>query len=540
MKVNGSQVRSAIEKGQLAPVFQPIIDLRTGRAFGFEVLARWNHPLHGLILPSNFIGLAEQCGLIDSLTEQILHKAFVAATRAGQDTRLSVNISPLQLRNRRVASRLKRLCRDTGMAPDRVTVEITESAIIDNVRMALRVAEDLKAMGCHLSLDDFGTGYSSLIHLKALPFGELKIDRSFVSEITSRRESRRIVSCVLEMGHALGLRTVAEGVETEEQCELLFRLGCHAGQGWLYGKPMPERNLCSVKVCGQACNCPGVGRRSEEPAPLRRAAAELAAQLNALYTGAPVGLCLLDTKLRYVTINRHLADMNGVSEQEHIGRTPQEMVPQIYAALEPHLRSALREARTSSFEVHSPLGDGNITYSVTCAPVFDEAAEMIGISAAVVDVTDRVRAERELNHRMEYYRSVVGVCPLMHWLADCDMNMVEVSPKWLELTGLSEQESLGLRWLQAIHPDDLAVRAGHVFKAMQACGPFEAHYRVRTKNGEWKWMHSKGWPRFTGTGQLSGWSGYLLDVEEHRQESERMLDCTEIPTERFAASPTVH
>jgi PAS domain S-box-containing protein len=528
MRVNGLHVRSAIENGQLVPVFQPIVDLRTGLVIGLEVLARWNHPERGLILPNNFIRLAEQNGLIDSLTDQVLRNAFLAARRLRPDARLSINISPLQLRDRRIVSRLQRLFGETGMSPARVTVEITESAIIDNIRMASRVTEDLKAIGCNLSLDDFGTGYSSLIHLKGLPFDELKVDRSFVREIATKRESRKIVSCVVEMGHALGLHSVAEGVETEEQCELLFRLGCHAGQGWLYGRPLPEESLCSTAECGQACNCAGVGQRSLGSPPLRRAAAELAAQLNALYTCAAVGLCLLDTKLRYVSINRQLADMNGYSEQEHIGRTPQEMVPEIYPALEGHLRTALRGARTSSFEVHSPRGDGNTTYSVTCAPVFDEAAEMIGISAAVVDVTDRVRAERELQHRMEYYRSVVAVSPLMHWLADSDMNMVEVSPKWLELTGLSEEESLGLSWLRVIHPDDQSIRSGQVKNAMLAREPFEAHYRVATRQGRWRWMHCKGWPRFAGTGELSGWSGYLLDVENHRVESARMRGQVEV------------
>jgi PAS domain S-box-containing protein len=540
MTVNGLHVRSAIEKGQLVPVFQPIVDLRTGLVTAFEVLARWNHPRRGLILPSNFIRLAEQNGLIDSLTEQILHKAFVAATQLRPDTRLSINISPLQLRNRRIASRLNRLFRATGMAPERVTIEITESAIIDNIRMASRVAGDLKDMGCHLSLDDFGTGYSSLIHLKSLPFDELKIDRSFVREITTNRESRKIVCGVLEMGYALGLRTVAEGVETEQQCELLFRLGCHAGQGWLYGKPVPERHLCSMIVCGQTCSCAGVARRSLEPPPLRRAAAELAAQLNALYTGAPVGLCLMDTKLRYITINRQLAEINGHPVQDHIGRTPQELIPDLYPALEPYLQTALREARASSFEVCRGHGHHDAVFSVNFAPVFDEAAEIIGISAAVVDVTDRVRAERDLSHQMEHYQSIVAVSPLMHWLAAPDMNMLEVSPKWLEITGLSEQESLGLRWLQAIHPDDMMARSGQVMNAVQAGEPFEAYYRLRTRRGQWRWMHSKGWPRFTNTGELAGWSGYLLDVEEHRQESERMLNCMAIPSEQFAPSLTVN
>jgi len=526
MRLNGLHVRCAIEKGQLVPVFQPIVDLRAGLVMGFEVLARWNHPLHGLILPSNFIRLAEQNGLIDSLTDQVLRKAFVTARRLAPEAQLSINISPLQLRNRRVVSRLRRLCRDTGTAPERVTVEITESAIIDNVRMAFRVAEDLRAMGCHLSLDDFGTGYSSLIHLKTLPFDELKIDRSFVKEITTRRESRKIVSCVVEMGNALGLRTVAEGVENEEECELLFRLGCHYGQGWLYGKPVPERQLCSITTCCRACTC-GAMRIQKQP-PLRRAAAELAAQLNALYTGAPVGLCLLDTKLRYVSINRQLAEFNGHSEHEHIGKTPQEMVPDIYPALEPHLRSALSEARACSFEVQGRRANDDSTYSVTYAPVFDEAAELIGVSAAVMDVTERVRAERELQLRMEYYRSVVAVSPLMHWLADSDMNMVEVSPKWLELTGLSEDESLGLRWLRVIHPDDQSIRSGQVKNAMLAREPFEAHYRVATRQGRWRWMHCKGWPRFAGTGELSGWSGYLLDVENHRVESARMRGQVEV------------
>jgi len=183
--VDCAVVSAAIERDQVIPSFQPIVDIRSGRLFGFEVLARWQHPLLGPILPEKFISLAEKNGLIDRLTEQVLHKAFQSAPILPVPLVLAVNVSPIQLHDLKLPRRIRAAAEAAGFPLERLTVEITESALLDNLGRAKKIAHALKDMGCRLALDDFGTGYSSLRHLQALPFDELKIDRQFVKAMTN-------------------------------------------------------------------------------------------------------------------------------------------------------------------------------------------------------------------------------------------------------------------------------------------------------------------------------------------------------------------
>jgi EAL domain-containing protein (putative c-di-GMP-specific phosphodiesterase class I) len=220
----------ALKQNQFVPFFQPIITLRTGQLAGFEVLARWQHPTEGIIPPDRFIGVAERDGWIDQLTRQVLEKAFVAASIIPDHLTLSINISPFQLGNLNLPEELRALANHAGFSLSRVIIEITESALIETLESASVIVSELKAMGCKLALDDFGTGYSSLHHLQSLPFNELKVDQSFVSSMTTNRESRKIVSAVVGLGQSLGLVTVAEGIETQEQAEMILWLGCDLGQ----------------------------------------------------------------------------------------------------------------------------------------------------------------------------------------------------------------------------------------------------------------------------------------------------------------------
>jgi EAL domain-containing protein (putative c-di-GMP-specific phosphodiesterase class I) len=236
-------VVQALNLKALVPVFQPLVDLRTGRIVRFEVLARWDHPTHGLILPANFITLAEENGLIGELTQQILRETFHTALALPPEITFAINVSPVQLHYATLPAQIKRAGEDAGFSLDRLTVEITESALVRNLELAGRVATGLRDLGCRLALDDFGTGYSSLLHLKALPFTDLKVDRSFVNSMLTARESRKIVSAVIGLGQSLSLTTIAEGVETEEQAALLTRLGCDLGQGWLFGRPLTAQSL---------------------------------------------------------------------------------------------------------------------------------------------------------------------------------------------------------------------------------------------------------------------------------------------------------
>jgi EAL domain-containing protein (putative c-di-GMP-specific phosphodiesterase class I) len=238
MLVSPAEVRHAIESDAIVPCFQPVVDLRTVRLTGFEVLTRWRHPTLGLILPKNFIQTTEELGIIGILTRQILRKAFRSAAVLPDRLTLAVNVSPLQLRFRSLPTQIREAAEQAGLPLHRLTIEITESAILDNEDLAVAIARELKDMGCRLALDDFGTGYASLRHLLALPFDQIKVDRSFVNEMVIRPESRKIVSAVVGLGQSLGLVTLAEGVETREQEKILLQTGCVLAQGWLYGRPL--------------------------------------------------------------------------------------------------------------------------------------------------------------------------------------------------------------------------------------------------------------------------------------------------------------
>jgi EAL domain-containing protein (putative c-di-GMP-specific phosphodiesterase class I) len=238
MLVNPAEVRHAIESDAIEPCFQPVVDLCSARLTGFEVLTRWHHPTLGLVLPKNFIHVAEELGIIGILSRQILRKAFRCAAILPSRITLAVNVSPIQLRFRSLPTQIGEAAEEAGLPLERLIIEVTESAILDNEVMALSIARELKQMGCGLALDDFGTGYASLRHLVSLPFDQIKVDRSFVSEMSARPESRKIVSAVVGLGRSLGMLTLAEGVESREQETILLDAGCNMGQGWLYGRPL--------------------------------------------------------------------------------------------------------------------------------------------------------------------------------------------------------------------------------------------------------------------------------------------------------------
>jgi EAL domain-containing protein (putative c-di-GMP-specific phosphodiesterase class I) len=238
MLVNPAEVRHALETDAIEPCFQPVVDLRSARLTGFEVLTRWHHPTLGLVLPRNFIQVAEELGIIGILTRQILRKAFRCAAILPSRITLAVNVSPIQLRFRSLPMQIREAAEEAGLPLERLIIEVTETAILDNEEMALSIAHELKEMGCGLAIDDFGTGYASLRHLVSLPFDQIKVDRSFIQEMVSRPESRKIVAAVVGLGRSLGLVTLAEGVESREQETILIQVGCILGQGWLYGRPL--------------------------------------------------------------------------------------------------------------------------------------------------------------------------------------------------------------------------------------------------------------------------------------------------------------
>jgi diguanylate cyclase (GGDEF)-like protein len=236
------ELRHAVEHDELRLFFQPKIELKTGRVAGAEVLLRWQHPTRGLLNPVDFVPFAEQTGYIRWLTRWVLDHAIAQGAlwqRAGKALGLAVNISVDDVGDLRLDSRIASMLTRHQLPPALLTLELTESGFIEDPTRALRMLDAIAALGVSLSIDDFGTGYSSLSHLARMPVHEVKIDRSFVQGLESDPEFAPVVRSAIDMGHGLGLKVVAEGIETQEAAVRLREFGCDIAQGYLYAKPMP-------------------------------------------------------------------------------------------------------------------------------------------------------------------------------------------------------------------------------------------------------------------------------------------------------------
>jgi PAS domain S-box-containing protein len=529
MLVNRAAVRRALDNDELVPCFQPVVELHTGRLAGFEVLARWRHPQFGLSLPENFIYLAEEDGLLGRLMQQILQKAFRSTPVLPAPLILGVNISPTQLHDSSLPRQIRDAAEAGGFPLQRLAVEITESGLIGNLAKAQKIAGELKAMGCRLALDDFGTGYSSLRHLQALPFDSLKVDRSFVNSMTDKRESRKIVAAVVGLGHSLGLTTVAEGVETEEQAKMLLRLGCQMGQGWLYGRPLTADRI--PHMVAAAPWTPSRKSSSHEPDPARANLeahpAHRLSQLQAIYDGAPVGLCLLDCDLHYVSINRRLAEMNGAPVEAHLGRSTKEMIPNLYPIVEPYILRALKGEPIPEVEVSRPPnkpGESASTVLLSYQPAFDEAGEVIGVSIAVMDITERKRAEEALRESEEHLRYMIELNPEIPWVMDSEGNNLDVSARWTKVTGLSKERTRNLGWLEALHPDDVPPTMKALQEALRSGKQIDIECRVRNVDRGWRWMRSRGSPRVGPSGQIVRWYGSVEDIDDRKKLEESLRE----------------
>ncbi|MFC7274168.1 putative bifunctional diguanylate cyclase/phosphodiesterase [Paractinoplanes rhizophilus] len=237
-----AELRHALERDELVLYYQPKVRLADGVVCGVEALVRWQHPTRGLVPPSDFLPAAEQSGLIEPLTAWVLRRALadqVAWTEAGRDWTVSVNVSVRNLESPGFAAGVAALLAETAVAPSRLTLEITETAVVDDMASALQALRALAEIGVGISVDDFGTGYTSLGRLRGVPLTEIKIDRSFVDPVLSQPQNQAIVRAVIALAHGLGCRVTAEGVETGDVAAWVMAAGCDEAQGYLYSKPVP-------------------------------------------------------------------------------------------------------------------------------------------------------------------------------------------------------------------------------------------------------------------------------------------------------------
>jgi len=232
-------LKRALASDEFELYYQAQNDVFTGEIVGFEALLRWNHPRKGRIAPNDFIPIAEETGLIVDIGDWVLRTACATAASWAGPFRVAVNVAPMQL-NHELAKRVAETLRETGLAPARLEIELTESGIIADRQHALQVVLALKALGVTVAMDDFGTGYSSLSTLQAFPFDKIKVDKSFIQSVETSAHAAAIIKVTMLLGRSLNIPVLAEGVETERQLEFLREEGCDSVQGYLFGKPMPR------------------------------------------------------------------------------------------------------------------------------------------------------------------------------------------------------------------------------------------------------------------------------------------------------------
>jgi predicted signal transduction protein with EAL and GGDEF domain len=239
-------LEAAIERDELFLVYQPFLDLRENRVTGFEALLRWRHPVRGLVLPAEFIPIAEESGLIHSIGNWVVRRASEALSHWPANVRIAVNVSAVQFQNANILQTFVSALADARVSPQRLEIEITESMLLSKYESASSVLNSLLKLGVTVALDDFGTGYSSLTYLRRLPFSRIKIDQSFVRDMLIRPDCAAIVKSVIGLARDLQIGIVAEGVESAEQLDFLRRANCDEVQGYFIGRPMEAGHVPAV------------------------------------------------------------------------------------------------------------------------------------------------------------------------------------------------------------------------------------------------------------------------------------------------------
>jgi len=236
-------MRLALQAERFEVHYQPLVNLGTGEIRGLEALIRWPHPERGMIPPSEFIPVAEETGLISQIGLLVLRRACADAAQWPDDVKVAVNLSPIQFKSGSLLQSVRDALGDAGLAPTRLELEITETVLLDKSELVTATLHALRALGVRISMDDFGTGYSSLSYLRSFPFDKIKIDRSFVRDLSQNADSQAIVRAIVSLGASLGITVTAEGVEGESDLKRLKAEGCDEGQGYLFSKARPSEEI---------------------------------------------------------------------------------------------------------------------------------------------------------------------------------------------------------------------------------------------------------------------------------------------------------
>ena len=419
-----ARLREAILTGGLCLHYQPVVDLSNGSMVGVEALARWQDAELGAVPPDAVLPLAESTGLIVELGRWVLERACRQAAAWSDDLVVSVNVSPVQLRDPMFVDDVKIALGDSGLAPERLCLEVTETAIVTDVADAATVLRRVCDLGVKFALDDFGTGHSSLTLLRNLPLQTVKIDRSLIRRVATEAQDAVLVQLVIDAAHTLGLRVCAEGIEELDQARQLVSMGCDTAQGWLFGRPAPAPATGSPQPAGDS-------------------------PLLASSTPAPVALSGSEDLVVVTDRDRRVTYVSA-SCRRMLGRMPSEVVGRPLG----ELLGDGHDEGPATLRVGHKDGTSRWLRGIV-QPMHDASGDVREILCVLSDVTSTVDREKALADSEELFRSAFSGAPIGIALSDYDGRLLRVNPALAELLGRSVAELLRLNVADITHPDDL-------------------------------------------------------------------------------------
>ena len=430
------RLQTAVARDEVALHYQPVVDLSDGATVGVEALARWTDARLGPVPPDTFIALAESSGLIVELGRSVLRRACRdAAGWEGEHGQLTVavNVSPVQLREPSFVDDVRLALADSGLAPERLCLEVTETAVVTDVVEAAETLHKVRDLGVRLALDDFGTGHSSLTLLRQLPLHIVKIDRSLIRGVATEAQDTVLVRLVVDAAHTLGLRVCAEGVEEAEQAHQLISLGCDTGQGWLFGRPAPV-DAGLVRADADADGDGGWLAGASAPVPL---------------TGSDDLVVVADRQRRVTYVSASCRRMLGRMPSEVIGLPLTDLLGQSHDEGPVTLRVPHRD------------GDDRWLRGVV-QPLYDAAGDVREVLSVLTDVTSVVLGDKALADSEELFRSAFSGAPIGIALSDFDGRLLRVNPALAELLGRSTAALLEMTVDDITHPEDRGIDAANL------------------------------------------------------------------------------
>ena len=493
-------LRYAMENGQLTVHYQPKVWVEDGSIYGMEALVRWDRPGHGLTSPGEFIPVAEETGLVVPLGSQVMEQAC-RQLKEWQDQypdreplTVSVNVSPQQFLDG-LAEKVSQVLWETGLAPDTLILEITESAAMEDTEFTKSTLQELKRLGVRLSIDDFGTGYSSLSYLKNLPVDNLKIDRSFINGLEDDPANIAVTNAVIALSRSLGLQVVAEGVETVEQLANLQELGCDLAQGFYFSKPLPPEEMSELLAGPSELGDTDVRRTTRAFGYFSQAksADEKAQLLNRAIAAGTDSIVITDhTKpdCPIIYLNERFEQVTGYSAEETLGYNCRFLQgdDEDQPALE-GVRAAIKEGQEYSCVLRNYRKDGTMFWNeLRIAPVYDKDGILTNYIGIQNDVTERVQEQRELREREEQLRAIlVDYSSDVITVLNRDGTIRYQSPSSDQVLGYKPEDLYGLSAFEMIHPEDHSRVYEELEKILNNPGGNSSPVQLKYRHADGSW-----------------------------------------------------